>query len=186
MYNFERCSSIEGRNLGNVEGSQLRKLTLAGILTAAALLLSTVSIPFGPTRCFPFQHAVNAIAGILLGPWWAVGMAFITSVLRVSMGTGTLFAFPGSIPGALFVGIAYKFLHKDWAAFAEPIGTGFLGAWLSACVLGPMIGKNAGLSALIVAFLTASVPGSCIGFAVVFTLRRMGLVPEPQTDHEKE
>ncbi|NCC96334.1 MAG: energy coupling factor transporter S component ThiW, partial [Synergistales bacterium] len=49
----------------------LRRLTVAGLLTATALLLSGVSIPFGPTKCFPFQHTVNAVAGILLGPWWA-------------------------------------------------------------------------------------------------------------------
>jgi hypothetical protein len=27
--------------------------------------------PDGADAVFPFQHAVNAIAGVLLGPWWA-------------------------------------------------------------------------------------------------------------------
>ena len=48
--------------------SLVRKMCIAGLLAGAAVLLSGVSIPMGPTRCFPFQHAVNAIAGVLLGP----------------------------------------------------------------------------------------------------------------------
>jgi len=69
----------------------------------------------GPTKCFPFQHAVNAVAGVLLGPWWAAAAAFVASVIRNMLGTGTLFAFPGSIPGALAVGLAWKLVGKDLA-----------------------------------------------------------------------
>ncbi len=163
------------RSLGATEGLQLRKLTLAGILTAAALLLSTVSIPFGPTRCFPFQHAVNAVAGVLLGPWWALAMAFITSFLRVCLGTGSLFAFPGAMPGALAVGLAYKTLGRDWAAFAEPLVTGTLGAWLAAAVMAPAIGNQVAFGSLSVAFLISSAPGAAIGFGILATLRRMGV-----------
>ncbi|MDO9509074.1 MAG: energy coupling factor transporter S component ThiW, partial [Thermovirgaceae bacterium] len=46
----------------------LRKLVLTALLSAAGVLLSSLSIPLGPTRCFPFQHAINVIAGVLLGP----------------------------------------------------------------------------------------------------------------------
>ncbi len=163
------------RRIGAAEERQLRKLSLAGILTAAALLLSTLSVPFGPTRCFPFQHAVNAIAGVLLGPWWALAMAFITSFLRVCFGTGSLFAFPGAMPGALAVGLAYRYLGRDWAAFAEPLVTGTLGAWLASAVMAPAIGNPVAFGGLSVAFLISSVPGAAIGFGVLVTLRHMGV-----------
>ena len=37
------------------------------------------------------------------------GMAFVTSLLRNLMGTGTLLAFPGSMCGAFLCGILYKY-----------------------------------------------------------------------------
>ncbi|SMG35087.1 energy coupling factor transporter S component ThiW [Dethiosulfovibrio salsuginis] len=153
----------------------LRRLTVAGLLTATALLLSGVSIPFGPTKCFPFQHTVNVVGGILLGPWWAAGTALVTSVLRVAMGTGTLFAFPGSVPGALAVGLAYRFLRKDWCALAEPLGTGPVGATLSALLIAPAMGKSVGFWALQSAFLTSAIPGCIIGYAVIAGLRKSGV-----------
>ncbi len=150
----------------------IRRTCIAGLLAAAAVLLSGISIPVGPTKCFPFQHAVNAIAGVLLGPWWAAGAAVVTSVVRNITGTGTLFAFPGSIPGALVVGFAYRFLRKDWAALLEPLGTGPVGATLSALLLGPALGMAPGFTALQSAFLASSIPGAIIGYAVLRILRR--------------
>ena len=144
-----------------------RKAVLAGVLAAAGVALSVVSIPMGPTKCFPFQHTINVvagivlcfpfqhtinvIAGIVLGPWWAVGAAFTTSVIRNLLGTGSLFAFPGSMFGALFVGLAARALpdkYKIAAACAEPVGTG------------------------IVSFLVSSVPGAVIGAALVWALNK--------------
>ena len=46
----------------------LRRAALAGMFAAAGVVLSVVSIPVGPTKCFPFQHAINVIAGVTLGP----------------------------------------------------------------------------------------------------------------------
>ena len=91
-----------------------RKAVLAGVLAAAGVALSVVSIPMGPTKCFPFQHTINVVAGIVLGPWWAVGAAFTTSVIRNLLGTGSLFAFPGSMFGALFVGLAARALPDKY------------------------------------------------------------------------
>ena len=101
----------------------LRRLALAGLFTALGVLLSGLAVPVGPTRCFPAQHALNALGGVLLGPWWAAGAAAVTSLLRVALGTGTLFAFPGSLPGALAVGFAAALLPdrlKPLGALAEP------------------------------------------------------------------
>ena len=156
-----------------------KQAVLAGAFAAAGVVLSVVSIPMGPTKCFPFQHTINVLAGILLGPWWAVGAAFTTSVIRNMMGTGSLFAFPGSMFGALFVGLAARALperYKLCAACAEPVGTGIVGAWVGAKILGPILGKGIGFLFFSSSFLMSSVPGAVIGALLVYCLqKRMAL-----------
>lgn len=41
------------------------------------------------------------LAGLILGPIYGVGIAFCVSLIRNLSGTGSLFAFPGSMVGAL-------------------------------------------------------------------------------------
>ena len=152
-----------------------KKAVLAGAFAAAGVVLSVVSIPMGPTKCFPFQHTINVLAGIILGPWWAVGAAFTTSVIRNLMGTGSLFAFPGSMFGALFVGLAARALparYKLCAACAELVGTGIVGAWVGAKVLGPVFGKGIGFLFFSGSFLMSSVPGALIGALLVYCLQK--------------
>ena len=152
-----------------------KKPILAGILAAAGVLLSVVSIPVGLTKCFPFQPTINVIGGVILGPFWAVCSAFITSLIRNMLGTGSLFAFPGSIFGALFVGITAKFLPQKFkiASFiAEPIGTGIIGAWVSAVILGPIVGGKMGFPILSISFLISSVPGACLGGTILYFLNK--------------
>jgi energy coupling factor transporter S component ThiW len=156
--------------------TRTRKITLAIVLTAVAIALSPIYFPIGPTKCYPWQHMVNGIAGVLLGPWYAAAMAVAAGVVRNMLGVGTLFAFPGGIPGALVVGLTYQYLIKqDYAALTEPIGTGLIGAAISALILGPMIGVTMALDAFIIAFSASSIPGSVVGFFVIIALRRSGL-----------
>jgi energy coupling factor transporter S component ThiW len=154
----------------------LRKLVLTALLASVGVVLSGFSIPLGPTRCFPVQHAVNAIAGVLLGPWWAAGAAFTTSTLRVALGTGTLFAFPGSIPGALAVGFAASALKKRRlaAVLAEPLGTSIVGTGLSAAVIAPAIHSGATFAMLFPPFLASSASGAFLGALVLAALSRFG------------
>lgn len=151
-----------------------KNMAMAALFAAMAVLLSGFSIPVGPTRCFPFQHAVNAIAGVMLGPWWAAGAALTASLIRNTLGTGTIFAFPGSIPGALTVGfMARLFKNRNhYAALAEPLGTGFIGAVISVYILAPAVGKETTLWLIMSAFLLSSIPGSVIGFALLVALNK--------------
>ncbi len=165
--------------MGNVARSltsgTTRKLVLAALFAGLGVLLSSFAIPVGGARVFPFQHTINAVAGVLLGPWWAAGSALVTATLRVALGTGSLFAFPGSPFGAIAVGLAYKFLRRDEAALFEPIGTVFVGATLGALLISPFLGEAAGgLLALMVAFALSSIPGAIIGYLVLKALRRTG------------
>ncbi len=165
--------------MGNVTRSltsgTTRKLVLAALFAGLGVLLSSFAIPVGGAKLFPFQHTINAVAGVLLGPWWAAGSALVTATLRVSIGTGSLFAFPGSPFGAIAVGLAYRFLRRDEAALFEPVGTVFVGATLGALLISPFLGEAAGgLIALMVAFALSSIPGAIIGYLVLKALRRTG------------
>lgn len=153
----------------------IRKLILTALLASLGVVLSGFSIPLGPTRCFPVQHAVNTVAGVLLGPWWAAGAAFTTSTLRVAMGTGTLFAFPGSIPGALAVGFAARALRRRpaLAAAAEPLGTSFAGTALSAFIIAPAIHSGATFAMLFPPFFASSASGALLGGLVLAALARV-------------
>jgi energy coupling factor transporter S component ThiW len=152
-----------------------RNLVLVALFAGLAVVLSGINFPVGPTKVFPCQHALNAVAGVLLGPWYAALAALIAAVMRNLLGTGTIFAFPGSIPGALVVGFAYRWWKKDYAAFLEPLGTGPLGATISALIVAPLIGKTMTWVWFQTAFLASSIPGSILGFIVLWGLRRVGV-----------
>jgi energy coupling factor transporter S component ThiW len=152
-----------------------RKLVLAGLLAALGVLLGLFSVPFGGARVFPFQHAINVIAGVALGPWWAAGSALVTATLRFATGTGSIFAFPGSPFGALAVGFAYRVLRRDAAAFAEPFGTVLIGASLSALLFAPLAGLSGATSGFLVlagSFALSAIPGAVIGYFLLRVLRR--------------
>ena len=57
-----------------------RKMALAGLFIALEVLLSGTSIPVGPSRVMPLQHTLNAVCGILLGPWYAALAGLFTAV----------------------------------------------------------------------------------------------------------
>ncbi len=156
--------------------STAKKAALGAVLTALTVSLSTFYIPLGTTKCFPAQHMVNGVAGVLLGPWYAAVMAVATGTIRNMLDLGTLYAYPGGIPGALVVGLVHRYLLKDdWAALSEPVGTVAVGATLSALVLAPMQGHNLTLYFFWAAFAASSVPGAFLGYVVLKALRRLGL-----------
>ena len=152
-----------------------RKLTLAGVLEAVAVIGSLVAIPVMPgAKCSPVQHMVNVVAGVLLGPGYAVAMAFAASLIRNLLGMGTLLAFPGSMIGALLCGLAYKVCPKLPAAYVgEVFGTGILGgmasyplaAWL-------MNNKEAALFTFVPSFLVSTAVGALISVIVLSALKR--------------
>ncbi len=110
--------------------ADLKKVVLTALFAALAVLLSGVHFPVGPAKVLPFQHMVNALAGVIVGPWYGAIAALIAGIIRNAIGTGTPLAFPGGIPGALVVGLAYRWVRKDWAALTEPVGTGIIGVGL--------------------------------------------------------
>ena len=164
-----------------------KKLTLASILTAIGVLLSVVSFPIGIIRCYPFQHTINVISGIVLGPFWATSVAFSISLIRNLIGSGSLLAFPGSMLGAFFVGFAAKLIRPKYKIFSfltEPIGSGLIGAWLASIIIAPLIDNELGFLLLSFSFLASSVPGSCLG-AIVFYYLERNFIPNKKADKTK-
>lgn len=155
----------------------VKKLSLAGILIAVGVICSTVSIPIGIAKIFPIQHFINVIAGILLGPVYAVSMAFVTSLLRNLLGTGSLLAFPGSMCGALLCGLLYRFTHKAGFAFlGEVIGTGILGALLAYPVAAFFLSSTIAFYGFILPFGLSTLVGAAMAFALFGILKEAGVI----------
>ena len=91
---------------------KLKKLTISAMLVAVAVILSSFSIPIGPSRCFPIQHLCNVLAAVFLGPVYGVSMAFCTALIRNLLGTGSLLAFPGSMVGAFVSAMIFKYTRS--------------------------------------------------------------------------
>jgi len=179
-----------------MNGSPIRKISLLIALTAVGVIIAPLAwFPFISTKAFPGQHLVNAIAGVLLGPWLAAIAAILIGIIRNALGIGTIYAFPGGVPGAIVVGLAYLLtrnarnpLLRYSAALLEPIGTVLIGGTLSIFIVAPAVGDIRLLGAIeqygLYSFLpifwagwaASSVPGSIIGYLVLLTLDKSGLL----------
>ncbi len=156
------------------------RLTTAGILCAVAVVGSLLSFPVFGSKCSPVQHIVNVLAGVLLGPGYGVGMAFVASLLRNLLGLGSLLAFPGSMCGALLCGFVWKKCEKLLPTlFGEVFGTGIIGGLLAYPVAIGLMGVAAGsitFTAYIVPFLISTVGGSVIAGVLLFSLKKAGVL----------
>jgi energy coupling factor transporter S component ThiW len=160
--------------------SGTKKLTLAGVLIAIGVACSAFYIPIGVAKCFPIQSVINVLAGVLLGPLYAVSMAFATSLFRVMMGTGSLLAFPGSMCGALLSGLLYKFTKKTVMAFVgELFGTGIIGAVLAFPIASFFLSKTVALFGFVIPFGISSFVGAAISLVFFGAIKKAGILTEP-------
>lgn len=147
------------------EKLKVKKIVLSGIYIAIAAVLGTLSIPVFGGKMSPVQHFINVTASITLGPIYSVICAFITSIIRNAIGTGSLLAFPGSMVGALVSGVLYKLTKKtEGALVGEIIGTGIIGALIAYPIATLFMGKNVALFTYVVPFLISCVGGSIIAY----------------------
>ena len=151
-----------------------KDLARAVILVAVAVALSPFFIPVGISKCFPAQHMVNVIGAVMLGPWYAVAIAFAAAVIRNITGLGTLLAFPGGMIGAFLAGLFYRFTKNTYAAgVGEVIGTGLLGALASVWIVGPVfMGRQMAVATLVIAFSISTLGGTIIGLGALHLLRK--------------
>ncbi|MDD3174717.1 MAG: energy coupling factor transporter S component ThiW [Herbinix sp.] len=155
----------------------VKKLSLAGILVAVGVVCSTFYIPIGVSKVFPVQHFINVLAGVILGPAYAVTMAFTTSILRNVMGTGSLLAFPGSMCGALIAGLLYKYTKKLGAAFlGEVTGTGIIGAILAYPIAAQFLSSKVAFYGFVIPFSISSLAGAVLSITLLISLKKAGIL----------
>jgi energy coupling factor transporter S component ThiW len=165
----------------------VQKLTLMAMFVAIGTLASHILwIPAGVAKAFPVQHAINVIAGVILGPLPAVIVAFGVGLLRNLIGVGSLLAFPGGMIGALLAGYFYRRAKTYGAAAAgEWIGTGLIGAVIAVPVAALFLGSKTGAFFFVFPFLTSSVAGGIIGWMVLRLIRKSLYVNLNAESHEK-
>lgn len=168
-----------------MKSNSTKKLALAGVLCAVAVVGSMFSFPVFGSKCAPVQHMVNILCAVFLGPWYGVGTAFAASLLRNLLGLGSLLAFPGSMCGALLCGVTYWKTKNLWPTLAaEVFGTGIIGGLLSYPIAVTFMGVGAGTVAFyayVVPFLVSTVGGSVLAGALVFALQKSGALNSMKT-----
>lgn len=168
------------------------KIATTAIFAAIGYILSFLNpfayIPIGGIMINPYAHLINAIAGVLLGPVYAVICATIIAILRFSTGIGSPLAFPGGISGALIVGLTRNLLiklnskHVHFAGLSEPIGTIFIGAPLSNLLMQGLIAIGdptfAAVKPVVVLmgiFAASCIVGAIIGWLLLIVMQKAGI-----------
>ena len=158
--------------------SNVRRLAVAGLLTAVAVAGSTLSFPAFGSSCAPVQHIVNIFCAVFLGPAWGVGSAFCSSLLRNLLSLGSPLAFPGSMLGALLCGLIYKKTKSLLPTLVgEVFGTGVLGgiaAYPFALLFMNKSASDIAVYTYIVPFLVSTAGGAIIAGVVLYTLKGAG------------
>ena len=160
--------------------ADVKKLCIAALLTAVAVVGSFVNIPMFGSKCSPVQHMVNILCAVLLGPYYGVISAFAASLLRNLLGLGSVLAFPGSMIGALLCGIMYhKTRNVPLTLAAEVCGTGILGGLAAWPVAIFFMGKEAGSLAFytyVGPFLLSTVGGAILSAVIIGALSSSGVL----------
>ena len=135
-----------------------KRLVICGILIALATILGSLSIPVLGAKVAPIQHLINVIAAVTLGPAYGISCAFVSSLLRNILGTGSIF----------LAAILYKKFKKvEIAVVGEVIGTGIIGALLAYPLAAFVLGKEVALFVYIIPFSISSIVGSIIAYIIL-------------------
>ena len=157
-----------------------KKLCVAGIFVAVAVVGSLFGFPVFGSKCAPIQHMVNILCAVMLGPFYGVSVAFCASVIRNLLGLGSLMAFPGSMLGALLCGIVFhKSRNIPLTLIAEVFGTGILGGLCAYPIAILFMGMQAGeiaFYAYIIPFLISTVGGAVISAVLRGALKNTGVL----------
>ncbi|MGN0402089.1 MAG: energy coupling factor transporter S component ThiW [Acetatifactor sp.] len=164
--------------------TNVKKMCVAGILCAVAVVGSLFSFPVFGSKCAPVQHLVNVICAVLLGPWYGLAVAFLASLLRNLFALGSLLAFPGSVFGALLCGLIYQKSKKLLPTLAgELLGTSILGGLCAYPVAIFFMGKSAADLAFyvyVVPFLISTAGGCILAGLLFFSLQKTGALKKMQ------
>lgn len=166
-----------------------KKLAIAGVFCAVAVVGSMFSFPVFGSKCSPIQHMVNILCAILLGPGYSLAAAFGAALIRNLLGLGSLMAFPGSMFGALLCGLVYQKTKNILATLlGEVFGTGILGGLCAYPVAIFLMGQSAaGLAfyAYVIPFLISTVAGAVISAILIYSLKQSNILSIMQESLER-
>ena len=162
--------------------NKTKKMVLTAMLACISFVLNT--FVYFPAMA-PFQHFVNTIAAVILGPWYGCMSAFICGLMRMMSGR-TIQAVTGAIFGPILGGLLYKKTKNIYLVWVgEVIGTGILGAFASY----PFMRWFYGLEAVspfyyIPFYIPSAIVGGIMGVMVYFILKRSGILNRIMYDFE--
>jgi energy coupling factor transporter S component ThiW len=150
-----------------------QKMTLTAMLACLAFVLNT--FVYFPAMA-PFQHCVDVLAAVLLGPWYGCASAFLCGIMRMMCGR-TIQAVAGAIFGPILGGLLYQKTRNIYLVWlGEVIGTGFLGAMTSYPLMKWFYGLDVSSPFYYIPFYTPSaIVGASMGVMVVLLLKRTGI-----------
>ena len=151
----------------------LKKQTTIAMLGALGYVLNTfVSFP----RMAPFQHMINVISAVILGPTLSFICALLIGSMRMILNGSTVLAIIGAVIGAYLSGLFYKKTQKLYMAIlGEVIGTGIISAIVSYPFMVYFYGLPPTSIFTYVPFFTPSaLMGACIGYLLMKSLEKTG------------
>lgn len=154
-----------------------KKLTLTAVFTALNVVLSMlIIIPLGPIRAAPVQHLINVMSVVFTGPW-GIAQAFLSSTIRILLGTGSPFAYPGSMIGALLAWLMYRRFKKLYmGAIGEVIGTGIFGS-IATLPLIMVLGLDIEFFYVLApAFIVSALIGALVSWVMLKQLEKKGIL----------
>lgn len=157
-----------------------KKLAVAGVFCAVAVVGSLFSFPVFGSKCSPVQHMVNILCAVLLGPGYGLGAAFGAALIRNLLGLGSLMAFPGSMCGALVCGLVYAKTGNIFGALiGEVFGTAIIGGLCAYPVAVFLMGQSAAdiaYYAYIIPFLISTAAGAIISGVLIYSLKKANVL----------
>lgn len=149
-----------------------RQIAIVGVLMALGLALSRVSIPLGTTNRLSLGFIVNAVLGMLYGPWVAgfaaAGVDLLVSFIFGNQGTFFIgFTFSAFVGGFIY-GL---FLHRKNVTWKHVLAAVLLVTLISNIILNTLwiyILYQTPVSVLLVSRLTQNLIMAPIRFGVLY------------------
>ena len=107
---------------------QVHKLTILSMMIALDVVLTPI---FRIEGMAPMSSVVNILAGILMGPVYALVMATVTAFIRMTTQGIPPFGPNRSYFGALLAGLFISMRKFRYSALGEILGTGIIGSIVS-------------------------------------------------------
>lgn len=157
----------------NTSTQRIKKMVVAALLSGLSYALSTI-ITF--PNMAPFQHFVDVIAAILLGPWYATLSGLITGVARMSFEARPATSVVSILVAPALAAWLYCLTGKIWGAvLGEIVGVGVIGALLSYPVMKYIYGLDLKHFYYYMPFFIPSVVvGSILGGLMMYTFKKSG------------